>query len=311
MRHTLPRAALLAFGALLALPLAGCVTNAATGRSQLNALSREEEIEIGTVNGPEFAKEYGGTFADAQVQAYLREVGMKLVAQVEGDYATLPWEFTLLDSDVINAFSLPGGKVYFSRGLAEKFKTEAELAGVLGHEVGHVTAEHADKRISSAMIAQGLIIGGSVALGATAGAEVAAIGQQVLGGAGQGFLLKFGRDEENESDALGLRYMTKAGYNPEGMLRVMEVLRDAGGGGGQPEWLSTHPLPETRIKRIQATLQQSPYAEARANPKAVVGESEFKTRFLNRVLNAPRPPAKAPAQAQPAQSVAPTGKRRN
>lgn len=277
------------------LALSGCVTNAATGRSQLDSLSRDEEIEIGSTSGPEFAKEYGGTFGDAAVQAYLREVGMKLVAHVEGDYGTLPWEFTLLDSEVINAFSLPGGKVYFSRGLAEKFKTEAELAGVLGHEVGHVTAEHADKRISNAMITQGLIVGGSIALGSTAGAEVAAIGEQVLGGAGQGFLLKFGRDEENESDALGMRYMTKAGYNPEGMLRVMEVLRDAGGSGGQPEWLSTHPLPETRLKRIEAALQQSPYLEARTNPKSVVGQSEFKTRFLDRVANAPRKPAPAPA----------------
>ncbi|MGD9691549.1 MAG: M48 family metalloprotease [Phycisphaerales bacterium] len=266
----------------LAWALGGCVKNAATGKRQLNFLSREEEVAIGEQAKTEMTTEYGGAFADADVQAYVREVGMKLVAHTEGDYRTLPWEFTLLDSDVINAFALPGGKVFLSKGLAARLPDEAAMAAVLGHEVGHVTAEHADKRVSSAMITQGLVVGASAALGATADERTAAVGSMVLGGVGTGFLLKFGRDEESQADALGMRYMTRAGYSPHGMVSVMEVLTEASK-GAERQWeiLSTHPDPERRLKWAREAVRGGYSAEAN-DPNAIKGERAYQERMLRK-----------------------------
>src|SRR5690606_33959971 len=179
-----------------------------------------------------------------------------MVPYVEGDYATLPWEFTLLDSEIINAFALPGGKVFLTRGLASRLKSEAEMAGVLGHEIGHVTAEHADKRVSNQLIFAGALVTASVAAGFSDDDLVKIGVPVVVGVGGQGFLLKFGSDEEYESDALGVRYMARAGYNPEGQARVMELLAEAGGGSRQWEMLSTHPYPENRVKRAREIIRR-------------------------------------------------------
>lgn len=267
--------------------LGGCVKNAATGQKQLNFLSRDEEVALGEQAKGPLTQEYGGAVADADLQAYVREVGMKLVAQAEGDYRTLPWEFTLLDSDVINAFALPGGKVFLSRGLAHRLPNEAAMAAVLGHEVGHVTAEHADKRVSSAMITQGLVIGATVAIGATTDNDTAAIGSMVLGGVGTGFLMKFGRDEESQSDALGMRYMTGAGYSPVGMISLMEVLTESSK-GGERQWeiLSTHPDPERRLRWARDAVA-GPYAGMAKDPNARLGEREYQERMVKKT--APKP----------------------
>lgn len=275
-----------AAGIGLAWALGGCAKNAATGRSQLNFLSRDQEVAMGEEAKGPLTQEYGGAVADPDLQAYVREVGMKLVAHTEGDYRTLPWEFTLLDSDVINAFALPGGKVFLSKGLAARLPNESAMAAVLGHEVGHVTAEHADKRISSAMITQGLVIGASAALGATADDDTAAVGAMVLGGVGTGFLLKFGRDEESQSDALGMRYMTRAGYSPAGMISLMEVLTESSK-GGERQWeiLSTHPDPERRLRWAREAVA-GPYAGMAKDPNARLGEREYQDRMLSKV--APR-----------------------
>ncbi|MCB9847661.1 MAG: M48 family metalloprotease [Phycisphaeraceae bacterium] len=274
------RLIVLTIAASLLAPLAGCVTNAATGRRQFNSLSRAEEIQLGTEAAPQLAAEYGGPMGNASLQAYVRRVGMSMVPGVEGDYASLPWEFTLLDSDVINAFALPGGKVFITRGLAEKLDDEAELAGVLGHEIGHVTAEHADKRITSQMIVAGIAIGVSVAT-QDEDSEFLRVGVPALVGVGgQGFLLKFGRDEELQADGLGMRYMSRAGYDPSGQLDVMRVLAAASQGPRQPEWASTHPHPESRIKAIQQKLNN--------RYKDVHGEryqNRYHNEFLSRITH--------------------------
>jgi predicted Zn-dependent protease len=240
---------------LLVGPLVGCTTNAATGHRQFNSLSRADEIELGKNAAPELAAQYGGPVSDPSLQAYVRRVGMSMVPNVEGDYADLPWEFTLLDSDVINAFALPGGKVFITRGLAEKLDDEAEMAGVLGHEIGHVTAEHADKRISSQYLAAGAAVLVGIATKDDDRDWVRLGAPMLVGVGGQGFLLKFGRDEELEADKLGMRYMTRAGYDPEGQLGVMRVLAKSSPGARQPEWMSTHPYPGTRIKAIEKKLR--------------------------------------------------------
>jgi predicted Zn-dependent protease len=119
------------------------------GERQFIALSRSQEIAMGTEAQPQLTEQYGGEVADQIATGYVTEVGQAMAALTEGDYPSLPWEFTLLDSDVINAFALPGGKVFLSRGLAARMRDEAQMAGVIGHEIGHVTARHINDRVVS------------------------------------------------------------------------------------------------------------------------------------------------------------------
>lgn len=244
---------------------AGCSVNPATGRRQFDMLSTEEEVALGSEAMPELVKEYGGEVESAALRDYVTGVGLKMTKFTEADGPDLPWEFTVLDSDVINAFALPGGKVFISRGLMDRFTNEAQLAGVLGHEIGHVTAQHIDERISQAM---GIEVLAQVA-GAAAGDQSvwAQAVPVIVGLGGQGYLLKFGRDQERESDILGMRYMVKAGYDPHGMYEVMEILAEASeGSGGPPEFLSTHPHPETRLATIKELLAGE-YAYTQDNPE--------------------------------------------
>lgn len=256
--------------------LTGCTYNPATGRRQLLWMSTEQQIALGTEAQPELIAEYGGESKSPELSAYVDEVGQKLVAQVEAEYKDLPWEFTVLESDVINAFALPGGKVFISRGLMDLLENEAELAGVLGHEVGHVTSQHINERISQAMVVQGIAIGASAATSNSSGWEAAI--PVVVGLGGQGYLLKFGRDQEAESDTQGVKYMTAAGYNPIGMLGVLEVLEAASKGNKSPEFLSTHPHPETRIKTVKALLASQKYAYTQNNPDFLIGVEEYARR---------------------------------
>ncbi len=260
-------------GIAMVVCLAGCSTNEATGRSQFDLMSTEQEIQLGDEAMPELVKEYGGEVSSPQLRNYVTEVGMKLAKQTEADNPNLPWKFTVLDSDVINAFALPGGKVFISRALMLQMRSEAELAAVLGHEVGHVTAHHIDERVSQA---QGISLGGQIlgeVLGQS-GPSYADLANLIVGVGGQGYLLKFGRDQESESDSLGLRYMTRAGYDPRGMIRVMEILAEASKGGGDAEILSTHPYPETRLKRIKKELDDS-YKSEMNNPNLKLYEDRW------------------------------------
>ncbi|MCZ6835775.1 MAG: M48 family metallopeptidase [Planctomycetota bacterium] len=236
----------------------GCQTNPSTGRSQFIIVSSEETTEMGIQAAPELLEEYGGEVASDELKAYMNRVGHVLLMQIESKYIDHPWEFFLLDSDVINAFALPGGKVFMSMGLLTKLQDESQVAGVVGHEIGHVTARHVDERLSSTMVAQfGLAV-----LGALTEGQIIESGAELLVG---GSLLKFNRDQELEADKLGMKYMTRAYYDPYGMHGVMEVLRDATEGGGSPEFLSTHPHPESRLTQIDKFLAGK-YAETQNNP---------------------------------------------
>lgn len=272
-------------------PLTGCSTNPATGRSQLNLLSREQTIALGEEAKNELAAQYGGPVPDPYLQQYVTEIGQRLAAETEADYPGLPWEFTLLDSDVINAFALPGGKVYITRGLASRLDNEAQLAGILGHEVGHVTAEHANQRIAGQLGLSLAIFGASVAAGASDQQWIQQAAPVVVGLGGQGFLLSFGRNEELEADALGMRYMSNIGYNPHAQLQVMEILGEASGGPSTPEFLSTHPHPQTRIDRINRLLKDK-YPNAASNPDSGTFAERYQREFLSR-LNQTSAPAGA------------------
>jgi predicted Zn-dependent protease len=285
---TRPLAALL----LSAAALTGCTTNPATGDRFLNLTSREQEIQMGAQAAPGLTQEFGGKVNDAFLNAYVTEIGTRLAAATEADNPGLPWEFTLLDSEVINAFALPGGKVFISRGLVARMTNEAQLAGVLGHEVGHVTAQHTARRISQSTALQGILTLGAAAVSISGSQTAAVIGDQALPAlnvGGQLVILKFGREEESQADYLGMRYMSKIGYNPRGQLQVMEILKAAAGGaGGQPEWMSTHPLPDTRIREIEGLLAGE-FAQAANNPANAFNEARFQSEFLTRLNKLPAP----------------------
>ncbi|QDU71403.1 M48 family metallopeptidase [Mucisphaera calidilacus] len=277
----------------------GCSTNPATGRAQLNILSESEEISLGREAAPGFLEQYGGSLPDEQIVAHVRQLGQQLAAVSER--SQLPWEFHVVDSSVINAFALPGGKVFISRGLLERMTNEAQLAGVLGHEVGHVTAQHIGQQMTQAMGIQiGLIAAGIAIDQATDDAWLATLGL-VGGELGAGmYLLKYGRDQEHQADELGLRYMTRLGYDPLGQVQVMRILKDASGGGGGIEMLSTHPLPESRIERlVEMIAERYPGSETSAYG---FGEARFRREVLDRLEALPpaRHPAKGAAAWLPA-----------
>ena len=276
--------------------LTGCTTNPETGDRFFNTISPEQEIQIGQQAAPELTQQFGGEVPDAQLQAYVTEVGQKLARQTSGEFHDLPWEFTLLNSPVINAFALPGGKVFISRGLVEKMNSEAQLAGVLGHEIGHVSAQHTARRIGQQTIFNaGLAVAGLAVGMSDASSELRKYGQlavPALAIGGNLYTLKFGRNEESQADELGMKYMARAGYNPRAQLEVMHILKAEGGSGGAPEFLSTHPLPDTRIREIEQMLQSGEFAAAANNS---FHEERFRREFL------PRLKALPPAPQQPTQ----------
>ncbi len=230
--------------------VAACAVNPATGERQLSFIGEGQEIEMGRESDPAIVAQYG-LYPDSAVQRYVRDLGLRLAAVSERP--ELPWTFRVLDDPSINAFALPGGFIYVTRGILGHLESEAQLAGVLGHEIGHVTARHSVNQMSRAQLAQiGLVVG------AVASETVRDNFDPIQGAVGLGFL-KFGRDDENQSDELGVRYMTRLGYDPRELAGVMEMLgassRLASPGGRLPEWQSTHPDPENRVESILARVE--------------------------------------------------------
>lgn len=281
---------------VLALPfmlsMVGCSTNPATGKSQFNALSREQSIALGEEAAPQLVQEYGGEVEDPALRQYLTDIGQSMVPYTEGDYPSLPWEFYFLDSDVINAFALPGGKVFMSRGLAEIMDNEAQFAAVVGHEMGHVTARHINDRVANQMAIQGLGIGAVILAGQGAGAWAAEATNIVVGSAGQGFMLKFSRDDELEADRLGVRYMTKVGYDPLGAKQMQQNL-GAASQGAPPEILSTHPASSTRISQMNKLLEGE-YGYTQNNPEYQLYPERYQSAVLSRMAHMDPPKHRVP-----------------
>lgn len=279
---------------VLAMGQTACSVNPATGSRSLTLMSWDQEKAMGAEAAPQFTAEFGGPVPDESLQRYVDQVGQRLVAQIEPGVPDLDWEFTLLDSEVINAFALPGGKVFITRGLASRFNSEAQLAGVLGHEVGHVTARHGNQRVSKQIGFNVLLGAAAVGVGvADSDSDIRRYGQYAvpaLAVGGNVVLLKYGRDEESEADQLGVRYMARAGYHPIAQREVMEILAEAGGtsGGRPPEWLSTHPFPETRIARLNQIVSEQ-YPDADTNPAYTRGEQAYQSNMLSRLRNLPPP----------------------
>lgn len=222
-------------------------TNEFTGETQYVDLTVDEEIALGLQAAPSMMQQHGGLHPDSQAQAQLDAVGAKLVTSSIARKSGYKWEFHLLADDrTINAFALPGGQCFITAALYSQLENEDQLAGVMGHEIGHVIAKHSAARMSKDGLAQGVITG--VAVGADGGAEAAQAIAQML-------TMKYGRDDELQSDQLGVKMMIDAGYNPEEMIGVMNILKAAAGPNRMPEFQSTHPDPENRIERIREAIE--------------------------------------------------------
>ena len=221
--------------------------NPYTGRKQTITMSPDQEIAIGLQSAPQMAQQHGGLHPDAKAQALVDQVGNKLVQASIARETPYKYEFHLLaDQRTINAFALPGGQVFITYALLSKLQNEDQLAGVLGHEIGHVLGKHSAERIGESDFWR------TVSTGASVGADMGGL----VGGIGQQTLLTNGRDDELESDDLGVRFMLRAGYNPEEMIGVMKILKEAAGPNRTPEFQSTHPDPDNRIEKIQESIKK-------------------------------------------------------
>ncbi|MEZ4414253.1 MAG: M48 family metalloprotease [Gemmatimonadota bacterium] len=262
--------------AVLALAL-GCAVNPATGRRELSFVSEAQEIQMGQEADAQIVASLG-LYPDSAVQRYVRDLGLSMAQ--DSERPNLPWTFRVVDDPVVNAFALPGGFVYITRGILTHLTSEAELMGVLGHEIGHVTAKHSVNQISRQQLyTLGLGVGMIFSETVRAFGDVAMQSLQLL-------FLKYGRDDESEADRLGFRYMTDRGYDPREMSRVFEMLNQVSAQSGQriPEWLSTHPDPGRRAQTILAMADQS----GQSYQGATVNRPQF-LRRLDTMVFGPNP----------------------
>lgn len=225
-------------------------TNPITGEKQRVSLSVDQEITLGLQAAPELIQEMGGEARDSKLNAYIDKVGNKILANTEAGKSPFQFEFYLLaDNKTVNAFALPGGQVFITMGLYKLLKSEDQLAGILGHEIGHVINRHGSEHMAKQELTQQLVQATQVASG---GYDQGMIAQYV----GQMVNMKYGRDDEIESDKYGVKYLIESGYKPEAMIEVMEILNEAAGENKSPEFLSSHPNPENRIQKIKEYIEQ-------------------------------------------------------
>lgn len=230
--------------------------NPVTGEDQYVSISPEQEIALGLQAAPELAREYGGLDLDPSKQAFLDDVCDRLIQNSEAKKTDWPFECHLLaDDQTINAFALPGGQVFITSALFGELETEGQMAGVMAHEIGHVVARHSSQQIAKAQLTEGLT--GAVVVASydpqNPNSRAAAYMTQIIG---RLVNMKFGRDDELQSDRLGVQFMAEAGYDPRALIRVMEILASSSEGVNPPEFFSTHPNPENRVSQIHQTIQE-------------------------------------------------------
>lgn len=224
--------------------------NPITKETQHIGISTDEEIAMGLQSAPQMAQEFGGLYEDDKAQQMVDQVGQRVAQNSAAKRTPYKYDFHLLaDPNVVNAFALPGGQVFITYALFSRLESEEQLAGVLGHEIGHVVARHSAQRIADQQLTDGLT---GAAVLATGDQNTAQMAQMV----GNMINMKYGRGQELQSDELGVRFMLEAGYEPEGLLGVMKILEEASGGQRVPEFQSTHPSPENRMERIKDAIQK-------------------------------------------------------
>jgi predicted Zn-dependent protease len=240
-----------AVAAALIAAAAACATNPVTGRREFTLMSEAQEIAIGQQADVEVRREMG-LYDDRALQEYTSSIGLRLAQNSERPQ--LPWHFAVVDMPAINAFALPGGYIYLTRGILPFLDDEAQLVGVLGHEIGHVTARHAAQQYSRATGATLGLLLGSIFVPA-----VRPFGQLAETSLGLLFL-KYGRDDELQADALGTRYAARSGWDPAGvagMLSTLDRLESATDEKGVPNWLMSHPAPADRVAQVQAAIKEA------------------------------------------------------
>jgi beta-barrel assembly-enhancing protease len=229
--------------------------NPITGETQYVNLTVEQEIALGLQAAPEMVQQFGGLDPNPGDQEVVSQIGQTIVERSPAGRSPYEFEFHLLgDGETINAFALPGGQIFITRALYDRLQIEGELAGVLGHEIAHVIGRHSAERIAKARLTEGLT--GAVVIAtydpdnpsSAQAAQMAAIIGQLVN-------MRYGREDELESDFLGVCFMNDAGYDPTQMIRVMQVLAESRQGPAPPEFFSTHPNPDNRIQRIEAVIQ--------------------------------------------------------
>lgn len=230
--------------------------NPVTGQKQHISITPQQEIALGMQAAPQMEQQYGGEEEDPKLHALVEDIGKEVVAHSDAANAPYKYQFHVLaDNQTINAFALPGGQVFITDALLKRLTTKGQIAGVLGHETGHVVARHSAAHMAKAQLTQGLTGAAVIASydpnnpnSYRNAAFAMLIGQLVD--------LKFSRSDESQADQLGVKFMSEAGYDPRAMIGVMEVLKKASEGGHTPEFFSTHPDPGNREEAIKQEIQQ-------------------------------------------------------
>lgn len=230
--------------------------NPVTGEKQRVSMTADQEIALGVESAPQMAGQFGGLLPDKAVQAYVKGVGERIVASSAAKNSPYQFDFHVLrDPETINAFALPGGQIFITTALLKRLQNEAQLAGVLGHEIGHVIGRHSAEHLAKARLTQGLTSAAGVAASSdySSGQTAAMIANMV----GSMVTMRFGREDELESDLFGVHYMVDAGYDPGALKEVMRILAESRSGSPQPEFLSTHPDPGNRTQRIEDEIAKA------------------------------------------------------
>lgn len=229
-----------------------CSTNPVTGNREFNIVSEAQEIQMGRESHQEVIRQFGVYDEKPELNRLVETIGRRLAAN--SDRPNLPWTFTLLDSPMVNAMALPGGYIYVTRGMVERINSEDELAGVLGHEIAHVTARHAAQRISRAQLAQfGMLLGAVVA-----GPEAVQQYGQLADLALNLLFQRYSRSQETQADLVGTEYMAESRYNPVGAERMLMALQRLSSGDESPvdRYFMSHPDPAKRVRDVRGKLQE-------------------------------------------------------
>jgi predicted Zn-dependent protease len=265
----MPGKTALSVAAILFFLVSGCAVNPITGEEQFMLIPESQELEIGQAYAPEIEKQMGGRIPNEAVQAYIDSIGQR-IARVS-HRPDIHYHFAALDHKAINAFALPGGYIFVTKGMLEKLNNESELASVLAHETTHVVARHATEAMSRQIGIQLLLVAAVSSTNSAVAAQAADVAQQIIG-------LQFSREDERQADQIGMDYMVTAGYDPNGMVETMKML-ERENETGPIDFLSSHPSPQNRITYLTGRIE-SRYSNATG---LKIGTEEYRHAVLDRL----------------------------